>query len=296
MPEKTKKFIETPEFKEYIYSEEFRSYIQKESKRIYDELCWNYSLYLGSEKKLEDLIDFNGEVIIDYEEAETPGHGGRKKKDNKIHIYPRSYALAGMNINNIEDLKKIFIEDIIIHEMFHFFAQPDMYYDGSNLDLFGKGLTEGIVQYFTDEYIESHKLPPSLTGYKEEVLLVKKIIEDLERQNKTRGEIIGILFNCNQDEIIEKCTNGEFIRREYIAKKHLHDEITKRFKKMENFDNDKGLQEICRKCLLETNVEKLFFILVEKFGYIDEIGEIYNNYLFNMGYIDDISITSRKIK
>ncbi len=279
-----------------LSEEEFQSiknYIISEGKRIYDEIKAKYANYLKSDNKRKSLEQNNGKIMVhQYEEEDIklfggikkvpPGHSGRKKQDNIIHVYPYSPQLSF--VKDIKLLIQILINDIIIHEIFHFYIQPDLY-DSNDIEhgddvWFGHRLTEGIVQYFTNKYIKEHELAKSYTTYIEEVLLVENIVQDLKDQGKTEEEIMLILLNDNQHEIIDKCTNGKQIKKCFIAKTKLHQKINQFLRNvLTNLQNDINEQEIYHSYVIMTDVDEIYNSLVTQFPtYRNELEEIFFEY------------------
>lgn len=282
--------------KEY---QDFKRTIVSEGKKIYDEIKNKYAKYLLDKEKISSLEQNNGQIIVDdYNEEDIklfggidkvpPGHSGRRKKDNIIHIYPYSPQLSF--IDNIDSLKRMIINDVIIHEIFHYYAQPDLY-DNNDLEhgddvWFGHRLTEGIVQTFTNFYIKEHNLESSYTTYIEEVLLVNNIITDLKEQNKTDEEIISILLNDNQIEIINKCKNGESIKREFIAKTKLHKSINAILRKtLTELNTNKSQQEIYHYYATCVDVTEMYNRLIKELpAHIHEIDEKFAEYNNNLNF------------
>ena len=179
------------------------------------------------ERPTEENIEF----FKKRNEIAPPGHGGRAKNDGIIHLYPYSDALK--DVKNVDQIIEILLKKIVIHEILHFYFMPDKY-DKENAEYgdeawFGHYLTEGIVQYYTEEYMKTAGYGNPQTGYIEQVQMVKDIVNDLKEQGKNYTEV---LVNCDQisllggyDEIGEyipgECKNGELIKSKFIKKEKI---------------------------------------------------------------------------
>ena len=110
----------------------------------------------------EDIEFFSKQAGIinseDYSSEYIPSaHGGRTKDDNKIHIYP--YTKSFSNCKSNEEIIQSCIDSIVIHEIFHYFIRPNLSNDNENIkDEFGHFLTEGLVQYYTEEFAKKYRL------------------------------------------------------------------------------------------------------------------------------------------
>ena len=203
-------------------------------------------------KKIEEKFKFNKDgtfekirdvVIVERQTEENieffkkrntitpPGHGGRMKNDGIIHLYPYSDSLKG--VDNIDEIIEILLKEIVIHEILHFYFMPDKY-DKNDIEYgdeawFGHDLTEGIVQYYTEEYMRTAGYGKPQSGYIEQVQMVKDIVNDLSEQGKDYTEV---LVNCDQisllggyndlgEYISGECKNGELIKDEFIKKEKI---------------------------------------------------------------------------
>ena len=161
-------------------------------------------------------------------------------------------------------------KEIIVHEIFHFYIQPDLYEMSDTKNYgddawFGHRLTEGLVETYTQKYMKDHDLGNSQTGYLEELILVEEIIFDLKSQNKSKEEINNILMNYNQNEIFAYCINGEYIKSKYICKYKIHREISAFLKEvLSKAGYDKSIINKCiRSTSRQTNFELLYKELIE---------------------------------
>ena len=279
--------------------------LDKETKEIFQNIWEKYGHYIKDKKKLKIIEErFNsinetqGIVIVDDpNEADIKkfggvenvplGHGGRGKADGKIHLYPYSKKLE--NADSIEKLIEWYKREIIVHEIFHFYIQPDLY-DQDDIEKHGDDawlghkLTEGLVETYTQKYMKENNLGNSQTGYLEELILVDEIINDLKEQNKSDEEIDNILMNCNQIEIFNNCINGEYIKNKYICKHKVHEKIDNILRKFSFNDKERY-----------TDLEYLYRFLIEHYrnNNLDttEIEEIFSEY--NEKYSSQTDILKR---
>lgn len=234
------------------------------------------------------VIDRPNEVDIkDFGKKVPLGHGGRHKKDNIIHIYP--YSPAVKEGSNLEKIIELLVDEVVVHEIFHFYAKPDVYKGiekESDIDKeFKHSLTEGIVQTLTNKYIEEHHLGIPRTGHIEELLLVSNIINDLKQQEYTNEQIIYFLVNDNYKELINRCKNGEEIKNNYIERAKIHKEVKELLKNI--LGNDKELLEKSVHYFKKmTSMEELYEELVNQISiygfdpkYLIEVDNIFANRL-----------------
>ena len=99
------------------------------------------------------------------------------------------------------------------------------------------------------------------------------------------------MFNKNQNEIINECSNGKFIKQEYIAKAKLHKQISDFLEvgfgnKKENFTNEQ--KHFYHDCFVEIDINKLYDKLKNQFPvYISTIDEMFQNFNNNLN-VDDL--------
>ena len=269
--------------KDYEYIQER---LDVETKKIFENIWKEYGYCIKDKEKLKVIEErFNSinktkGIVIVEEPNEVdiqkfggldhvpPGHGGRGKADGKIHLYPYSKSLQ--DVDNIDMLIDWYKKEIIVHEIFHFYIQPDLYEMSDTKNYgddawFGHRLTEGLVETYTQKYMKDHDLGNSQTGYLEELILVEEIIFDLKSQNKSKEEIDDILMNYNQNEIFAYCINGEYIKSKYICKYKIHREISAFLKEvLSKAGYDKSIINKCiRSTSRQTNFELLYKELIE---------------------------------
>ena len=159
--------------------------------------------------KLEG-IDNPDDYSIDYIPS---AHGGRTKADNKIHIYP--YTKTFSNCNSDEEIIKSCIDNIVVHEIFHYFIRPNLSLDNKTVkDEFGHFLTEGLVQYYAEKFAKEHRLGNPKSNYLKNVEFAEKLVSsfpsDLPKAVKDN-----IVFTYNQDELLKVAQNGQELYQEY---------------------------------------------------------------------------------
>ena len=269
--------------------------LDKETKEIFQNIWKKYGKYIKNKEKLKVIEDrFNsiseicGIVVVDEPNEDDikqqtdnipPAHSGRGKGDGKIHVYPHSKIFK--DANSVDNIIKIYVEEMVPHEVFHYYIQPDLY-DKDDIEKHGDDawlghkLTEGLVETYTQKYMKENNLGNSQTGYLEELILVDEIINDLKGQNKSDEEIDNILMNCNQIEIFDNCINGEYIKNKYICKHKVHEKIDDILKKISFNDKERYtdfeylyrfLTEYYRnKNLDTTEIEEIFSKYNEKYS------------------------------
>lgn len=281
---------------DYDYLEEE---LKKEGKKIFIDIYNKLFKYLNlseekSRKKAHNINKFIGEsgnvldffvverkkVVKKYSDNPPPGHGGRALGDGLIHLYPNCKMFK--DIDNIEQIKQIFINEILIHEIFHYYFSPDLYdiKDKNHGDdaWFGHALTEGLVQYFTEMYMKDNQLGESQTGYIEEVRMIENIYNELSKQyNNDSVIIIKHLMNLDQENLINYCNNGKEIKNAYIINHKIYNKICNYIDKNPNIkDKDKGsFKNQCRKYpnLNELKKQMLYYFKDD----FDEINNIFQN-------------------
>ena len=279
--------------------------IDSKSKEIFINIFNEYFRYISNDKgKVRDLEDKEkmqldeennlvsvGKIIVvnrldednpDFDkisENVPAGHGGRHKRDNLIHIYPFSKALD--YILTLDEMIRTLINEIVVHEIFHFYVKPDIYKGIDKEDdvdkVFKDSLTEGIIQSLTNIYMKKYGLGEPQTGYGQEILLVNDIISDLQSQNYTKEQIMYFLFNDDYKELIGRCKNGENIKNNYLIRSFLFKYIKGKLKEIFR-DNE----EMKKKIIFE-------------FANIANIDEMYNQYVelisvngFDTAYLEEI--------
>ncbi len=169
----------------------------------------------------QDGIEETKNFSIDYVPA---AHGGRTKGDNKIHIYP--YTKTFSNCTSDDEIIKVCMGDIIIHEIFHYFIRPNLSNEREFLKSeFGHFLTEGLVQYYAEKFAKKYRLANPKSNYGKNVEVVKQMISSFP-DDLTQAQIDKIIFTYNQDELLKIAKNGEFMYEEYVDNLQFKEDIS----------------------------------------------------------------------
>lgn len=202
-------------------------------------------------------------------------HGGRTKEDNKIHIYP--YTKSFSDCKNEEEILKLCIDNIIIHEIFHYFIRPNLNDESDTIkDEFGHFITEGLVQHYAEEFAKKYRLGNPKSNYGKNVEFVKQLIA-LFPDNLSQAQIDKIIFSYNQDELLKIAKNGDLMYQEFVDDLQFKEEISLFITTM---SNDMGMDK---------NDEKLNGI-IRHYKKIDDINIIFDELSKNIEQIfkDDI--------
>lgn len=132
--------------------------LNEEGKKILSLIKNDYYSFMSDKKRkvLDDLLDSDKFVIINNGFSDLGrkvfAHGGRAKRDGKIHFYPDS-----REFNSDEEIIEKCLR-LLPHEIFHFFIQPDnlRFETGSEKEM-ANFYTEGLVERETRRFCEKHK-------------------------------------------------------------------------------------------------------------------------------------------
>ena len=192
--------------------------------------------FIVIEKPTQEDIEFfsNQEGITnpeDYSPKYIPSaHGGRTKEDNKIHIYP--YTKSFNDCKNNDEIINSCINDIVVHEIFHYFIRPNLSNENDNIkDEFGHFLTEGLVQYYAEQFSKKYRLGDPKTNYGKNVDFVKKLLNSFPNDLK-QSEIDKIIFTRNQDELLRIDQNGNLMYQAYVDDFKFKEDISSFIMKM----------------------------------------------------------------
>lgn len=151
-------------------------------------------------------------------------HGGRTKEDNKIHIYP--YTKSFSDCKNEEEILKLCIDNIIIHEIFHYFIRPNLNDESDKMKTeFGHFITEGLVQYYAEQFAQKYRLGNPKSNYDKNVEFVKNLIASFPN-TLTQVQVDKIIFTYNQDELLNMAHNGNLMYQEYIDEFQFKKEVS----------------------------------------------------------------------
>lgn len=214
----------------------------------------------------EDIEFFSKQAGIinpeDYSAEYIPSaHGGRTKEDNKIHIYP--YTKSFSDCKNDEEIIQSCIDSIVVHEIFHYFIRPNLSNESETIkDEFGHFITEGLVQYYAEEFAKKYRLGNPKSNYGKNVEFVKQLITSFPG-NLSQAQIDKIIFSYNQDELLKIAENGDLMYQEFVDNLQFKEEISLFIITM---GNDMGMDK---------NDEKLKGI-VRHYKKIDDINIIFD--------------------
>lgn len=150
-------------------------------------------------------------------------HGGRTKEDNKIHIYP--YTKSFSDCKNEEEILKLCIDNIIIHEIFHYFIRPNLNDESNTMkEEFGHFITEGLVQYYAEQFAQKYRLGNPKSNYDKNVEFAKKLIASFPN-TLTQVQVDKIIFTYNQDELLNIAQSGNLMYQEYIGELQFKKEV-----------------------------------------------------------------------
>lgn len=167
----------------------------------------------------EDIERFSQEAGItnpqQFSQDYVPSaHGGRAKNDGLIHIYP--YAKTFGNLSD-DEIVKTCVNDIITHEIFHYFIRPDMKQSNDPVtSLFSSFITEGLVQLYAEEYQQSLGLPLPKSNYGQNVLVAKDLILGLPKElRQNPSDLHRLIFHSSLEELLQKSKVGDELKEEF---------------------------------------------------------------------------------
>lgn len=128
-------------------------------------------------------------------------HGGRVFEDNKIHFYPS--VLLSKNPNLSTDELKQKCDEVLIHELLHFFIRPESL-DITNMPEL-KGInsftTEGLVDMCTRDIQQKYGLFPNYNSeYGSNVIFVREALSNIP----SLSERIQLVFNGSIQQIYQQ--------------------------------------------------------------------------------------------
>ncbi len=158
----------------------------------------------------QEGIENPDKYSIDYVPS---AHGGRTKSDNKIHIYP--YAKAFSDCKTDDEIIKLCVDSIVVHEIFHYFIRPNLSLESDTIkNEFGHFLTEGLVQYYTEVFMEKHGLGRPKSNYGKNVEFAKNLISFFP-PDLSQTQIDRIVFTYSLDELLKISQKGKELYQKY---------------------------------------------------------------------------------
>ncbi len=152
-------------------------------------------------------------------------HGGRAKSDGLIHIYP--YSQSFEKCKNNDEIINLCLNDIITHEIFHYFIRPDNSIQNDPIkDEFSHYITEGLVQLYAEEYQLSQGKNKPYSNYDKNVQTAKQLIEGLpDAIKKDFTKLHQFIFSCSLDSLLANSKNGKDIFERYSFELNTHAKI-----------------------------------------------------------------------
>lgn len=211
-----------------------KEYLQNQTDQI------NNSPNMTQFEKLQELRQLNIPLA----------HGGRVFGDNKIHFYP-SVLLAKKSNLSIDELKQK-CNEILIHELLHFFIRPK-YLDITDFPQL-KGInnftTEGLVDMCARDIQKKYGLFPNYNSeYGPNVIFVREALSNIPNLS----EKMSLVFNGSISQIYQKTSTQtydsyqQFIRAK--NKKTEYDELITNISKI--CFPEKWLTENCQRFLYD---------------------------------------------
>lgn len=150
-------------------------------------------------------------------------HGGRTKGDNKIHIYP--YAKGFDKCQNTEDVINVCVNDLITHEIFHYFIRPNVEAkEGTVEHDFGSFLTEGLVQLYSERFQEAHRFSQPQSNYTKNVEFAQQLLDSCsELSDKERDKLV---FQKSYVEMLQASKIGGTLFENYRQNWQFHHDIS----------------------------------------------------------------------
>lgn len=226
-----------------IEYEKIEKYLNKYGKSILEQIKNDYEHVLSNSQKdyltqllnaptfikvnkptLEDIGFFSKQEGIEKEEDFSQdyvpsAHGGRTKQDDKIHIYP--YAKAFEKCKNSDEIINVCVNDMIVHEIFHYFIRPEAKEEKE----FQHFITEGLVQDHAEKFAQKHNLQMPKSNYNENVTAAQKIYAGLpaewSEEQKER-----LVFQGSVEELITNSQEGKNVLHQYKENKKFKDDIS----------------------------------------------------------------------
>ncbi len=178
----------------------------------------------------EDVERFSKEDGVkdptEYSIEHVPSaHGGRAKNDGLIHIYP--YSKSFENCQNNDEIISSCLNDIITHEIFHYFIRPDINIQNDPIkEDFSHYITEGLVQLYAEEYQLSQGKNKPYSNYDKNVETAKQLIAGLpDTIKKDFTKLHQFIFSCSIDSLLANSKNGKDIFEKYSFNSNIRTKI-----------------------------------------------------------------------
>jgi len=168
--------------------------LNEKCKRIIQLIELDYGKFMSYENKcfLKTLESRNNIEInkpeetkingISIPEEDTFAYGGRTFSDNRIHFF--LYRLK--NQYDTQEYIKI-CEQVMIHEIFHYFIRPDIVkigqntWHGNEIEELSHFFTEGLVELFAREFYKKHmdEFEFEMANYGYNVLFAQRVLDNI---------------------------------------------------------------------------------------------------------------------
>ena len=212
-------------------------FLQENAKKYLEIIKMEYGKFMSPEQNqfLQNLlttdcvkVDLNGKEYIRNQENSinnsttmTPfqklqalreitvplAHGGRVFQDDKIHFYPSMLLTKNPNMT-MEQLKQK-CDEVLMHELLHFFIRPEgidveKYSDLKGIDTF---TTEGLVDMCTrDIQLKYHLHPNYNSEYGSNVIFIREALANIPDES----ERMKLIFNGSVGQIYQQTTTETY--------------------------------------------------------------------------------------
>lgn len=229
----------------------------------------------------QDGIKNPANYSIDYVPS---AHGGRTKDDNKIHIYP--YTKSFSNCTSDDEIIKSCIDDIVVHEIFHYFIRPNVSNENDPVkDEFGHFIAEGLVQYYAEKFAKEFRLGEAKSNYGKNVEFAKKLISSFP-SDLTQSQIDRIIFTTKQEQLLEIAQNGKSMYEGYISDLHFQKNISSFVIEMGlsigMSEDDSKIQQFIKRYQKMSDVNIVFAELSKNIEIVFKDMEMKNNFMLKL--------------
>ena len=195
----------------------FYQYFNENQKSKIDKLLKTNFIVID-EPNNEDIKFFSNQNNKLFDISNVPSaHGGRTKNDELIHIYVWSNSFK--NCQDTEQIINKIKQDIVVHEIFHYFIMPKMHAKNLDDEEFLSDMTEGLVQLYSENYAKNNNLKIPMSNYNSQVKMATELINGFDY--KSEAQVHKNIFNDNLEMLLEKSRNGFKIKENYQIKSNL---------------------------------------------------------------------------
>lgn len=191
------------EYLPLIYNE-YGKYFNQEQKQLFQQLIQSKLIVVE-----ENDIAYQQR---NKEAMDQLAHGGRVFEDNKIHFYP--FNLKDQSIDNIKNS----CEQILIHELLHFFIRPEYIEASDELKDINHDVTEGLVDMCARDIMSKYQLYPNYnSNYFNNVIFIREALQNIANID----EKMSLVFNGSIEDMMDKTSiNGYNSLNEYMNTKN----------------------------------------------------------------------------